>query len=92
MKKFLAILGLLVVCSQPVFAQGYYGACPTCVPRVQVMQAPIVQSCAPACPVNIYNPCMTGAAAPVIVSTPYNACNQCCPAESKGFWARFFGF
>lgn len=108
MKKYLAILGLLAVVSQPVFAQcATCNPCNTCLPRVQVA-VPIVQQCALIC--NPCNPCMTGAACNIC--NPCNPCatgyaapcyNQCynpcacdpcnpCCPAKKGFWKRFFGY
>lgn len=99
MKKYLAILGLLALISQPVFAQ-CCNQCNTCLPRAQVIQVPVVQSCAPACPApvitgaacpcNTCDPCMTGLAYPI---NPCNQCNTCNPCDQhKGFWSRFFGY
>lgn len=84
MKKSLAILGLLMAISQPVFAQGMYyapyspytymtgAAAPlnSCSPCSTLKIIPIVKSCVQTCaPVcNPCNPCATGAAVPVVTS------------------------
>ncbi|MEI8389017.1 MAG: hypothetical protein WCG23_03920 [bacterium] len=77
MKKYLAILGLLLAVSQPVFAQ--CSSCNTCLPRVQAVAVPIAEPC------NTCSPYMTGAAvpiAPVVISNPYNTCNTCNPCQT----------
>lgn len=105
MKKPLAILGLLIACSQPVFAQCnscYTGAaCPVlnqCNPCSSIRVIPIVKTCTQACAVvpscNPCNPCATGAAVPINVPTiavdpDYN--NYAC-CRKNGFWKNFFSF
>lgn len=110
MKKSLAMLGLLMAFSQPVFAQCYNpcytgAACPVincnpcntynpcsqaCVKIIPITKT-CVRTCVPTC--NPCNPCLTGAAVPVNVSTfaldpDYN--EYCCP--KRGFWRNFFSF
>ena len=106
MKKYLAILGLLLAVSQPVFAQ--CSSCNTYLPRVQAVAVPIAEPCntcspymtgaaVPIAPVvisnpyNTCNPCQTGAAVPIVTYGAYNQCNQCCQ-DKKGFWKRFLGY
>lgn len=84
MKKSLAVLGLLMALSQPVFAQCCPttcnpcltgAACPVANPCNQcntcIKVVPIAKTCVQACaPVcDPCNPCATGAAVPVNVST-----------------------
>jgi hypothetical protein len=100
MKKSLAILGLLMAFSQPVFAQcGTCNPCNTCLPanpcntcvKIVPIAKTCVQTCVPAC--NPCNPCATGAAVPIAVSAfavdpEYEYCCQ----KKEGFWRRFFSF
>lgn len=96
MKKYLSILGLLAIFSQPVFAQcascnlGYTYESYNYLPAQQVVALPIAESCAPAC--SSCHQVFTGAACPVCNSCMSGAacptCNTCisgaaCPIKQE---------
>ena len=107
MKKSLAILGLLMAFSQPVFAQcsscgqQYIGAAApvtTLSPcNTYVRMVPIVKTYVRTCAVvqgNPCNPCATGAAVPINVPTiavDPDYKDYAC-CSKHGFWKNFFSF
>lgn len=100
MKKFLALLSLLVLFSQPVFAQCYSPCNPCnqcCAKIVPIVKSSCVQQGCAVVPCNPCDPCSTGAACPVTIRTESIVADPeydyyCCCKKRRGFWKNFFSF